>query len=749
MYVSGGGRSAGVQRILTPFLLLFAQLHIANAQCPPGFFDPNCTVAASLSKSTVCPGESFNFTWAIPRKSNLSTPSDVMGLFTPPGVEWPDVDRWNAWTLSELAAAPQMPARYDGTIELVLYRDDKPGRYLVKYLSQSPPPPGPQRGPQLTSANTIQISLDVNILPKTDPACAFPQVPACVVGQGVPQQVNGVWSCNCSTGFFGPLCESGCPPEVVLDAWGGTLFVSADKRPIFQDHTACNWHLRQTGVNRDRVRGWHFTFPKIEVPPLATTVLLINDSNRLTTQFTTGLNQTFFAPGPAADILFLSANPSWPFMLRGGWTVQYHATGCPAGWYLQENPQTLVLNCTVCPVQTFTNAEDVLRSCTACPGGTFQDNEGQTGCKRCAEYLYPEKWCGAREALLGTGARTALHALNAVVMLWCVGVATMVTVQAKAKVIYTASPTFLLAHLVGGMLLCVGNVFLLRDWKSEASCMAEVWIGNLGFELFLGALLMKSYRLHRIFNQKTLLRGFSISNAVLGKLLAVPIGLNLLVLLIWTADPAWRIPTSGYRECAYLYSAPQMGFMGVLAAMKVCMVAVCVYVTVKIWNIPSMYNESRFIGLSIYNNIIVGINVALPIALLNNASSTVICLSIGLSALVMITTGLMFVPKIKELYFPSENADGRLGIGLSSVKPDGKNLKIPSMSVSAPSYIPNTSENSDDGASLEEEIKRRTQTLQDLEKRVVEEKKIIKELRGQVAFRAQERFYRISSKDSA
>ncbi|KAJ3288984.1 hypothetical protein HK104_007826 [Borealophlyctis nickersoniae] len=278
------------------------------------------------------------------------------------------------------------------------------------------------------------------------------------------------------------------------------------------------------------------------------------------------------------------------------------------------------------------------------------------------------------------------------------------------------------------MLLCVANVLLLTAWKSEASCMIEVWMGNLGFELFFGALLVKSYRLHRIFNQSTLVQGLAIPNKLLLKYLALPIVLDVLLLTVWTANPAWRIPVSGSRDCAYLHSRPQVAFMVLLSLIKVCLVAICVYVTVKIRNIPSIFNESRFIGFAIYNNIIVGVLVAIPVATLNDASSTVICLSVGISALVVFTTGLMFVPKIKELLWASQGADG--GIKLD-----------PALKKTGAFDVP-TTEKSDGGAGLEEAIRHNTQVAKDLEKRLAETKNLLKHLKAEAALHMQERDFR-------
>lgn len=184
------------------------------------------------------------------------------------------------------------------------------------------------------------------------------------------------------------------------------------------------------------------------------------------------------------------------------------------------------------------------------------------------------------------------------------------------RIIQASSPTFLCLVVVGANFSYIGT-FIAIVTPTVFTCSAYQWFKYLGFAIVFGSLLIKTYRIEIIFNSK----GRKVSAIkdiyLLIRLLAY-IAFWILLLAIYVGVSDLRPTVYRLKEvntdtffiqfrisqtCDYGYF--NYGLMGLVL---LTLLYGCV-LTYLVRDTPSAFNESKWIGLSIYNWTFVGIIV--------------------------------------------------------------------------------------------------------------------------------------------
>jgi hypothetical protein len=76
-------------------------------------------------------------------------------------------------------------------------------------------------------------------------------------------------------------------------------------------------------------------------------------------------------------------------------------------------------------------------------------------------------------------------------------------VFSRARVIFAASPPFLILILIGCGLATLASILSIVDQTANV-CTAKTWLGHISFHFVFGAVFAKTWRLHRIFNNPVL-----------------------------------------------------------------------------------------------------------------------------------------------------------------------------------------------------------------------------------------------------
>ncbi|KAJ3155813.1 hypothetical protein HDU89_005371 [Geranomyces variabilis] len=137
-------------------------------------------------------------------------------------------------------------------------------------------------------------------------------------------------------------------------------------------------------------------------------------------------------------------------------------------------------------------------------------------------------------------------------------------------------------------------------------CGALPWVLGLGFDITFSAIIVKCYRLYRLFlfSASSVIQ-FDASNfAILKWVLAICLS-NAAIYAIWTAqDPLTATLNSLDGDQTFYYScssAHAPAYLGVILAGKYAMLLVCIYFSVKLRDLNAVLNESKAIAFATFS----------------------------------------------------------------------------------------------------------------------------------------------------
>ena len=220
-----------------------------------------------------------------------------------------------------------------------------------------------------------------------------------------------------------------------------------------------------------------------------------------------------------------------------------------------------------------------------------------------------------------------------------------------------ASPAFIWLSLLG--LLCLFTALLLLVQPVSAGvCSALNWMANLGFTLTLAPLLVKAWRVHRIFNRRKM-RVVRITNLRLLLMVAALLTMELALLIAWQSHAPMAPSTLAqqqsngagerlYTQCAF--SGASLGFFAAAALSKGLMLAAGVLMAFSTRDVAQQFNESKSIAIAIYNIVIILALIAPIIAFIGAVGDTLITLLLFLLTWVaFFTLATLMLPKLLTL----------------------------------------------------------------------------------------------------
>lgn len=218
------------------------------------------------------------------------------------------------------------------------------------------------------------------------------------------------------------------------------------------------------------------------------------------------------------------------------------------------------------------------------------------------------------------------------------------------KPIQNASPLFCYLIVLGIILSTISVAMWVK--AEHAMCVLRGWLLALGTSLIFGSLFVREWRLLWIFKNTRTDRRI-ITNMDLIKGLAVIITLNLIVLIVWTAvAPPYRtrsIDIGSDDEVTYEcdVSFPSSVFIIILIVLQALLLAFDCVVAFLLRNIPSSFNESKYVAFTIYNSAIMMI-VAIVLVIVFNDDKTAVLVIIALTILFgcLVALLVLFAPKL-------------------------------------------------------------------------------------------------------
>jgi tripartite-type tricarboxylate transporter receptor subunit TctC len=188
------------------------------------------------------------------------------------------------------------------------------------------------------------------------------------------------------------------------------------------------------------------------------------------------------------------------------------------------------------------------------------------------------------------------------------------------------------------------------------TCRAMPWLIGLGFDITFAAIIVKSYRLYRLFlfSASSIIQ-FDASNVAIAKWVLGICGINTLVYVVWTAhDPLSAILVSLDGEDTFYYSCQSRNtsaYLGVVLLLKYLMLSACIFFSVKLRELNAVLNESKAIAAATLSTTFI-LTICLAVyALVNSFEGRYIIFTGGIIIGATSCLGALFVPKIIVVVF--------------------------------------------------------------------------------------------------
>jgi len=279
---------------------------------------------------------------------------------------------------------------------------------------------------------------------------------------------------------------------------------------------------------------------------------------------------------------------------------------------------------------TFSIAVDANNE-AVCSGGETPQPESTVTC----EYSPADSGAGVLASLLGiVGCGICM-----VFMVW-------VILNTSNKVIKVAQPVFCISFAFAAGIVSLSNVFFVGE-NSDINCVLRPFIFNVFFDIMFGSLFLKTFRVYKIFGNKSLSK-VKVSSFDVFKTYGAVISVDLVLLIIWKTTEGMKqvdVVNTMYGNWEYTTQECNSADVWSFATtfFKILMVVAGVYLSYITRNVPDKFAESKWIAMSIYQVALLGI-----VGLLVQSSapdSLLLVQAICVPVACVMTCALVFVPK--------------------------------------------------------------------------------------------------------
>lgn len=162
--------------------------------------------------------------------------------------------------------------------------------------------------------------------------------------------------------------------------------------------------------------------------------------------------------------------------------------------------------------------------------------------------------------------------------------------------------------LLFGILLCYLNTFVLLAKPTVMTCIIQRFGIGVGFSIIYGALLTKTNRISRIFDSasKSAQRPNFISPRSQVIITISLIAIQILITMVWmiVEPPGTRFHYPNRKEVILKCNIQDMSFL-FSQLYNMLLITICTVYAVKTRKIPENFNESKFIGFTMYTTCII------------------------------------------------------------------------------------------------------------------------------------------------
>ncbi|ELT93156.1 hypothetical protein CAPTEDRAFT_201375 [Capitella teleta] len=257
----------------------------------------------------------------------------------------------------------------------------------------------------------------------------------------------------------------------------------------------------------------------------------------------------------------------------------------------------------------------------------------------------------------GMVTRVLLCSVNMVIMSGLLVVTGITLRYRKEKLMKAGSPGLLMLVLIGAACSYM-QVLPAAFPATPSTCILIPWLHHIGFTLIYAPLVAKIWRISTIMH---VLKSRSLHgrDSHLYRTVALTLFLITLYLTIWTcADPVpFSFTEDQWSICSLVWWEP------ILVGVQICFMSWGGVLCYRARKAPDLYNESRSVGLSIWNESIWAIVYLFARFLLHvrpDIDMLFILYFLKTQLTVTITIVLIFVPKFKQLFSDTRTLHGTI-----------------------------------------------------------------------------------------
>lgn len=252
----------------------------------------------------------------------------------------------------------------------------------------------------------------------------------------------------------------------------------------------------------------------------------------------------------------------------------------------------------------------------------------------------------------------------ALITFYCLSILTFAVIvkYRKTPIMIYASFPFLLMSLSGNIIISTSSIFWAQK-PSAAICNLRMWLQFLGLSLSLVPLILKTYRIWKIFKPRRKLKRVRLTT---NELLIVTIFFLLFIIILLTIQtavfPMKNSECLGDLECVLKCTAKNEIILYLLYVINAILLVCLVFFSIQTRRAPTQYRETHWINVaSILMSFIIVLGACLVIALKDQIYENYVY-SIMFLSLSYTMWGCLFVPKLYiALIRPEKNVVRKKG----------------------------------------------------------------------------------------
>lgn len=236
----------------------------------------------------------------------------------------------------------------------------------------------------------------------------------------------------------------------------------------------------------------------------------------------------------------------------------------------------------------------------------------------------------------------------------------LIVIKRKENSIKHSSPAFCLGSIFGALLI-YSSVFVWLKSANAATCFLRPWLLGVGFTLLFGFLFARTWRIHKVMNQKNKFARVIVTNMQMLKFVIAFLVPELVILVVWSAvsplkvteessDPLRASTTTRYCGNS---SVGIIVFYVMWGFHKLVMSVWGAYLAFTTRKVQMINKESKTIGFAMYNIILfatigVILEALLPVDTSYIFACVLILLAVSITLYSLFYTRVFLVLKIRD-----------------------------------------------------------------------------------------------------